>query len=363
MIIQSKIEQSLRCYGGGGGGSSAYERKGTGIHTKEKTVPSYIGDLVTSNASSASPDPALVTAQKGMFTNLISNASQPLPADSKMTELLNRSGEGYDGQSSAQAIAARNPFNGSYEAATDAAFKQRASDAMAGVATGPDAVRGATARTSIGQSQLATRLANERGKEVHDAQMRESGNVLAAINMMNQVQKATDGVQLAAGNALNQGRMMQQNMGLQAAKGVDASKLNNLQLLQLAAGLQGKTVDTQVDDFSGKGDQSNWQAGLDCCFIFLQARNGILPWFINMARRDYYTPQRKRGYKWMARWLVPMMQKSKMVEWVVNAVMIKPFLRYGAWLYKDASASWRGVVSAPICKAWLATWNWLGKVV
>ena len=358
---ECKIDLLTRCYGGGGGGSSAYERKGTGLHTKEKTVPGYVSDLVQQNAAGAVPDASLNTAQKGMFSSLISDSSSTPANSGVFTEIMNQPSSGYTGESALASIAAQDPFNGSYEAATDAAFKQRASDAMSQVATGPDAVRGGTARTGIAQGVMATRLANERGQEVRQAQHQQVGETLGASQMANSIEQALRGQSLQAGQGLVQSQLAQKGMGLDAAKAIDASKINNLQLLQLISGIVGKTVDTQTDDFSGTGDQSNWQAGLDCCFIFLQAQNGLLPWYINRARRDYYTQQRKRGYKWMSRWLVPMMQKSKVMQWLVNAVMVRPFLAYGAWLYKDESESWRGVVAASVCKAWLALWNYIGR--
>jgi len=55
------------------------------------------------------------------------------------------------------------------------------------------------------------------------------------------------------------------------------------------------------------------------------------------------------------------MKASKVVSWLVNATMVKPFLRYGAWMYADRSARQVSVMYAPLCESWLALWGWLGK--
>jgi hypothetical protein len=151
--------------------------------------------------------------------------------------------------------------------------------------------------------------------------------------------------------------------GLEAGKALDVNKAYNMNLLQLASELQGTKNNVVTDDMKGWGSQSGNQFGLTCCFIFLEALNGQLPWYIEIARYEHYTPVRKRGYKWMASFLVPAMQKSAIAKWAVNAVIVKPFLRYGAWLYKDKTAKRSSALLAPYCKTWLAVWGLLGKVV
>jgi hypothetical protein len=321
--------------------------------------------LVTQNAANAAPDPTLIKKQGTMFSSLMDNANSALPADSTLTSVMGQSPTGYSGRSTLASMSARNPFSGTYENTTADAFKQRASDALAQVASGPEAVRGGSARTGIAQGVMATRLGQERGHEIRAAQTAEAPLVLGATNAMTQAEQARTGQSLQAAQGLNMSRLQQQNMGLQAGRAIDVNKLNNLQLLQLASSLQGTTKDVQTDDFAGTGNQSQnmMYGGVDCCFIFLQGLNGKLPWYIELARYDYYTTQRKRGYKWMSRWLVPRMIRSRAWTTLVNVVIVKPFLAYGAWLYKDYTASWRGRVAKPYCKAWLALWNTIGRFV
>ncbi len=71
-----------------------------------------------------------------------------------------------------------------------------------------------------------------------------------------------------------------------------------------------------------------------CCFIFMEAYNGKLPWFVRLYRDKWYSkyPNLRVGYKKMAKWLVPLMKKSKVVRYGVNELMIKPISRIGAFL-------------------------------
>lgn len=71
-----------------------------------------------------------------------------------------------------------------------------------------------------------------------------------------------------------------------------------------------------------------------CCFIFLEAYNGKLPWYVRFCRDQWYTkyPSLKHGYRKMAKWLVPLMKKSKVIRYGVNELMVKPISRIGAFL-------------------------------
>ena len=71
-----------------------------------------------------------------------------------------------------------------------------------------------------------------------------------------------------------------------------------------------------------------------CCFIFMEAYDYNLPPSVRICRDYYYEkyPAVALGYKKMAKWLVPMMQKSKIVRNAVKYLMVKPITRYGEYL-------------------------------
>jgi hypothetical protein len=346
----------------GGQGSSKFKREGTGTYGQSwSNVPQGISDLITGSLAGAQTDPGLATQQRGVFSRLMEQTPESQPGFQSLTGFANLSPIGYTGHDTLQRVAERDPFSSTFEAQTEDAFRQRAGDAMSMAATGPDAVRGGDARTGIAQGVLGSRLAQDRGQEVRQAQLQDllatTGAATAAAGIEGQ---RANTASTAAQGLSNIGTGVA-DRGLGAARAVDFNKVQNLALLQLASQLQGTQLGTTVDNFSGHGSQSGWQSGLNCCFVFLQALNGKLPWYIEVARLEYWTRERRDGYCWMASWLVPVMKASKVVSWLVNATMVKPFLRYGAWMYADRSARQVSVMYAPLCESWLALWGWLGK--
>lgn len=348
--------------------STKFKREGSSTNDIKYSLPSALSDLVNKNANLTTTSPDLLNKQTTVFNDLMNRATDQstVPGKSTFDSATGLNPTSYTGLSDMTTVLQRSPFSAKYENDTKASYEQRAKDALALVASGPDAVRGGAARTGIAQGVMADRLAQGRGQEVRNAQMQDAGLVLNAGQLMNAVENARRGTQLQGATALLGGSLQQQQNALGAASGFEGSKSGNMGMLRLAADLLAPRTSSVLDNLKGEGNQSTIGGGFNiCCFIFLEALNGELPWFIELARRDYYTPVRRKGYKWMSNWLVPAMQRRKWVCHVVNAVIIKPFLRYGAWLYTavDHPGYKFGWFYAPYCKAWLGLWNFLGKVV
>ena len=349
--------------GGAGASDSRFSRSGTGIHEKAYAVPANVSSMITDKVNSTQLDPTLAAKQNTLFSRLMSETPQSQPGFDSLTNASNLSVTNFPGRGPLLNIAARNPYDGAYEAATESAFKQRAGDAMAMANSGPSAVRGGDARSGIASGVMASRLAQDRGQEVRQAQMQDTGAVLEASRGAAGIESQRADTVTRSALGLSDLVSGVSNRGLEAGKAIDNSSMMNLALLQLASELQGQVTNKQTDNFSGRGNQSGWQAGLTCCFIFLEALNGKLPWYVEIARFELYTPMRRAGYKWMASWLVPQMQRRTWVRDAVNAVIIRPFLRYGAWRYKDKSAKNMSAILAPYCKTWLALWGTIGRIV
>lgn len=365
-IVKAEKELWPHCEGvqcGGGGGSGSFSRKGTGLHERYYSVPSEIQSLIMENVREAGTDPGLQAQQGSLFSRLMTDTAQAQPGYSQLSDFAGMSPTGYGGWSTLYNVAARDPYDGAFAADTEAAYRQRASDAMAQAATGPEAVRGGSARSGIAQGVLSDRLAQGRGQEIRAAQLQDLSAVMDAAKSMGTIEQMRTNSAIQSAQGLSNISTGVAQRGLEAGKALDINKVQNLGLLQLAAQLQGKTLDKQTDDFYGKGDQSSWQAGLSCCFIFLEALNGELPWYIELARVDFWTQPRRNGYTWMSRALVPVMRWSKLAKYLVNTVLVKPFLRYGAWLYGEETASSRSALLAPYCHAWLRLWGALGRIV
>jgi len=100
----------------------------------------------------------------------------------------------------------------------------------------------------------------------------------------------------------------------------------------------------------------------DCCWTFREFKekfpNGI-PWYVRASRDAHYTPMRRAGYRRMSKYLVPLMQKSRVVRSLVDFVLVDPMTRHAAWLAGLNNYGW---VFTPLQKAWLGTFSLLGSL-
>lgn len=356
------------CISAGGGVSNtdtSFERSGTSTSSSNHTVPSGLAALLSALGTASQPQTGLTAQQSTALSSILTRPTSDVPNPGVVNDTATQSPTGFEGFSNLRTMSNVDPYSDQFETDTTEAYQRRAGEALAGLQSGPMAVRGATERVPMAQGQAAVSLAEGRGGEVRQAQTQQAGISQGAAQLMELMQAARRAAATAA-----QSQQFQQIYGilgqrLGASGGVDSTKGANSQGLNTAANwLSGNTSST-TDALRGKGSQGSshfgGEVGTNCCFIFLQALNGLLPWYIDLARRDYYTPKRQRGYKWMARWLVPKMASSKLVSAIVNLVLIKPFLKYGSWLYGAGSRV--GWVFAPYCKLWLGTWNMIGGVV
>jgi len=104
--------------------------------------------------------------------------------------------------------------------------------------------------------------------------------------------------------------------------------------------------------------QSSSSAKGGCCFIFLEAYDGKLPWVVRAYRDQHMTPKNRRGYYRLADKLVPLMRKSRAVKHLVRFLMTKPMTFYGKYFYK--LNPW-GALAAPITAFWLLVFDLIGR--
>lgn len=107
---------------------------------------------------------------------------------------------------------------------------------------------------------------------------------------------------------------------------------------------------------SAQGYAHSFGENVNCCFIFLEAYNGKLPWYVRALRDRYYeqSPEVAIGYKQMAKWLVPFMRRSRLVRLFVNCTLVKPLTSYGAWLYGLNRTGW---IFKPVKELWFNIWK------
>lgn len=94
-----------------------------------------------------------------------------------------------------------------------------------------------------------------------------------------------------------------------------------------------------------------------CCWIFLAAHGGELPWWVRKCRDVLGGDDTRRGYTKMSHWLVPLMKRSRLVMWAVRTFMTEPLTEYGGYLVGVNTHGW---VFRPIKQFWFAVWNKLG---
>jgi hypothetical protein len=114
-----------------------------------------------------------------------------------------------------------------------------------------------------------------------------------------------------------------------------------------------------ISSGSGANGSSGYNVSL-CCFIFLEAYYGNIPWYVRKCRDKYYKlfPEIASGYTWMARWLVPMMQRYQCARLLVWLLMVKPLTYHGASVVCN-KAKWQYKLTR---KFWFSLWNIIGKV-
>ena len=94
-----------------------------------------------------------------------------------------------------------------------------------------------------------------------------------------------------------------------------------------------------------------------CCFIVLEANDGVLPDVVRRYRDEQCTPRKRRGYYRAAEVLVPLMQRSRLAKQAIRWLMVKPLTSYGRWFYGESK--W-GFVASPFKWAWLGLFSLLG---
>lgn len=95
------------------------------------------------------------------------------------------------------------------------------------------------------------------------------------------------------------------------------------------------------------------------CFIFAEANNGILPWYVVEFRKCLDTKTRRIGYFRMSRWLVPLMRTSPLLKKLLIAIMTRPMSAFAAWFCGEPGFQ-KGFWYLPVVWFWVKIWDWTG---
>lgn len=310
-------EQHQGAGGGGSQGSTAYSRAGTSNHSETYGYGPQLSDLINDNLNATSSADA---APKQFLTDLVDyNPGVP----------------GFAGASDGAKL---DPFTNQYEQNTQDLFQNRLDLQLARTQSGPEAVLAPLQRgKSFREAETLNEFSRGRNQEVRQERNVDTGIMLKSIE-----------------NLIGQ--------RLDAAKSFPSFKTADQSAFQTAATLLGPKNNAVTENFSGQGDQAStgysYGANL-CCFIFLEAFNGKLPWFVRYCRDLYITPRRRRGYNWMASKLVPLMRHSYIARQAVNTLMVKPITMLGGWLCRQPGFEYKTRYML-ITKFWFYTWDLIG---
>ena len=116
---------------------------------------------------------------------------------------------------------------------------------------------------------------------------------------------------------------------------------------------------TEAGTQTSKGESASKQGGMSCCFIMAEA--GDLTDTVRWARDvryGYEDSPVKRGYKRMAKWLVPLMQKSPIIKSLVKYTMTWPIRKVA----EKRIVGRHHPALYPIGFFWEAVWSLYGRI-
>jgi hypothetical protein len=355
--------------GGTGGETTDWDRDLHTTNWNKNDLPGNLSSLVNQAFTQVPITSAVNNAELSMLEEFLGRVAGNIPNFQNLKSVADMalSPGGFQGESSLQRVYNRDPYGGTYENETNDLYERSFDKARAAAKSGPTNVRGGVARNSFELAELDTNMSQNRFREVDNAQKQQAGLTNQSVQLANMIEAGRRGQAIQGAGLMNQNIMGRDQQRLEASAAVSRNRNANAMNLGLASKLLGTHVNEQRDDSHGHGHSSSWNFGgeVGCCFIFLEALNGTLPWFVRESRDFYCTPTRRDGYNRMARVLVPLMRSSRLVRGAVNFLMIKPCLKFGAWDYQakeDKNYSKVGWVFRPVVEAWFKIWDFVGGV-
>ncbi len=350
--------------------NSNFTRRGVTAQQKDYQLPGDLAALVRGAFGATPVSAASGQTELNFLTGLMGRNNTQVPGQGILETIQGLDPTDFSGASPLAGIMARNPYSTDYESAMQDLFQRQHAQMKARAISGPQNVRGAQDRQGLELGEIDSQQAMNQFREIRGQQDKEAGVVQQAVQIYNAIESMRRGNQMQAQGQQVQSEHSQTQESLGASNALQGRNAANTANLALAGELLGKPKQTTSESIRGFGNQTGastqWGATTNpCCFIFLEALNGELPSYVRKGRDEFQTPARKKGYVWMASWLVPLMQKSKTCRWVVNWTMIKPFLVVGKGHKEQNPFSLKEVktyVLVPICLGWFATWSLIGTL-
>lgn len=354
---------------GGGGGqsgqsSTAFSRHGGSNVKVERALPAYLSSLITNNASEAAIGQDVAGQQNNFLSGLLTRDNTAMPGINEIGSVRTMNPDQFTGVEALTAQANRNPYNDTYAQETQRRFDDAVRQAIAASETGAERVRGGQGHQALASGEATEKAGLDRFHEVSQQQRLDADVQQRAAAIWNQIAQGRMGMKVGAQQQWAAQYLQGVGQGMDAARAVDQRRGINAANLGMASEVQGTRNTSTTEDLDGQGtqnsEQSGWGAGFSCCWIFLEAYDGQLPWFVRRARDMFCTERRRGGYNRMAKWLVPKMHSYASVRELVRWTMTKPLAAWGAWYYGEKPVRSPARFLKPIVWAWFKTWDLIG---
>ncbi len=347
-------------------GDTRFERKGTALTSNFRELTPEHNSLFRRALSASAPGQANASVDQMLASRINSQVgSRPYAPEICSVIRSNLPNQPAPGEAMLKNTISQDPYSDTYAQNTFDRYAQDVQNSMSAARSGPQMTRGGTAAQGFAQAQVANDMGLNREQVVQDQRNRAitQGQQAAALLSGNRHTMNADAI---AGAQQGQSGFYSylQNMLGNAGLASERSKMFN-DLVPAFATLGSKNIGTEQNDLFGRGSQTSSSFGASmnlCCFIFMEAYNGQMPWYVR-ACRDEFAPEssaRRVGYIRMSRWLVPAMRVNGFTRKLVNHLLIQPLSRWGA-CYKGASVGWPSWTDTLAKNFWFKFWELTGK--
>lgn len=350
---------------GSGNVDTTFNRDGVSATSQVNTPPSYLTGLIQQQLSQNAIPSSLAANQNSFLNNLLSRDTSQVQGKSTVDDIVTMTPGSFTGNAALSSIAGQDPYSDTFRDAQESYFDDAFAQAAAAARTGPVATRGGVAHGGYAEGNVLEKAALDKFREITELQQRQAAVTTNAAQTLQGIEMGRRGQVLQAQDQLQNQVIGGDRVGV-AGSGAVGNRAGTEMAGYTGLGqMLGSKSGTTTDALTGRGQQQSshmgWNTGLQCCFIFLEGLNGQLPWYVRHARDNIGTPQIKHGYRRMAKWLCPAMRDHEPFKQLINRVMIKPFLRWGAKLYGDETVEPVRRFDETICKTWFRIWNFLGR--
>lgn len=360
--------QAVSCGGQDSTTDTSFRRTGTSVIGKQMQLPSFLSSLIQNAAQGSDVPTNLTSAGNNFLQGLLTRNNSALGPNAQLDTALSQDPTQFVGKTSLTSQANVDPYSADYATQTQSRYQDAVGQGLAVARSGPDAVRGGTNRNTLREAEVVDKMALNRTDELRKSQLQDSTVQQSAAKILDSIEAGRKAFLLTGQNQAVTQLLSGNQQSLEAEKTVDAKRQGQTGTMAMAMKGLGTDLAQNSEKYQGTGTQasagSNWNAGIDCCFIFLEALNGELPWYVRQGRDQFNTPTRRKGYVRMSKWLVPAMRRSKLVMHVVNQIIISPFLAMGKIHYgieKGTLSYLRRLILKPYCFGWFHLWSFMGR--